>query len=93
MADFDKHMIFSPGLCGHFALGTLSKTYLKDAVFEINVFSKKYQKQQKSKMSNVTPTSTNVSYLDIILTQLAYFDIRQIACSQKRQYDKYIKNR
>jgi len=30
MADFDKNMIFCFGLCGHFALGTLSKTYLKD---------------------------------------------------------------
>ena len=38
---FDKHMIFSPGLCGHFALGTLSKTYLQDAVFEIHDFRKK----------------------------------------------------
>ena len=44
MADFDKNMKFSPGLCGHFALGTLSETYLKDAVFEINVFSKKIPK-------------------------------------------------
>ena len=37
MADFDKNMIFTPGLCGHFALGTLSETYLEDAVFKINV--------------------------------------------------------
>ena len=44
MADFDKNIIFSPGLCGHFALGTLSKTYLKDVVFEINVFIKKIPK-------------------------------------------------
>ena len=41
MADFDKHITFSDGLCGHFALGTLSKAYLKDAVFETNVFRKK----------------------------------------------------
>ena len=41
IAEFDKHMICSPGLCGHFALGTLSKTYLKDAVFERKVFRKK----------------------------------------------------
>ena len=34
-------MQISHGLCGHFALGTLSKTYLKDVVCEINVFSKK----------------------------------------------------
>ena len=36
-------------------------------------------------MSNLTPKSKNVSYLDIILTQLAHFDIRQIACSQKKK--------
>ena len=36
-------------------------------------------------MSNFTLTSKNVSYLDIILTQLAHFDIRQIACSQKKR--------
>ena len=48
MADFDKNMKFSPGLCGHFALGTLSKTYLKDVVFEINVFRKKSPKMTKS---------------------------------------------
>ena len=37
MAEFDKNIIFSPGLCGHFALGTLSETNLKDAVFDVNV--------------------------------------------------------
>ena len=47
MADFDKNIIFSPGLCGHFALGTLSKTYLKDAVFEIHVFRKKIARNDK----------------------------------------------
>ena len=31
-------------MCGHFALGTLSKTYLKDVVFEINIFSTKITK-------------------------------------------------
>ena len=40
-------MIFTPGLCGHFALGTVSETYLKDAVFEINVFSEKIAKNDK----------------------------------------------
>ena len=49
MADFDKRMKFSPGLCGHFALGTLLKTYLKDVVFEINVFSKKVPNTAKIK--------------------------------------------
>ena len=47
MADFDNNIIFSPGLCGHFALGTLSETYLKDAVFEINVFSEKINRNDK----------------------------------------------
>ena len=75
-ADFDNHMIFSPGLCGHFALGTLSKTYLKDAVFEINVSSKKiYQKQQNPKMSNLTPKSKTVSELYIILYKLIHFKL------------------
>ena len=68
-------MLFSPGLCGHFALGTLSKTYLKDVVFEINVFGKKKDhKWQKSKMSNLTPKSIIVSELDIVLSQLTHFD-------------------
>ena len=49
MTDFDKIMIFSPGLCGHFALGTLSKTYLRDIVFEINVTLKKSQNIAKFK--------------------------------------------
>ena len=66
--------------CGHFALSTLSETCLKDAVFYINVTSKIHNKQ-KSKMSNLTPKSKIVSYLDIISTQLAHFDIRQIAVS------------
>ena len=57
MADVDKNTIFCFGLCGHFALGTLSQTYLKDAVFEVNVFRKKYiyPKQQNPKMSNLPP--------------------------------------
>ena len=36
-------MILPLGLWGHFALGTLSNTSLKDAVFEIHVFRKKSQ--------------------------------------------------
>ena len=36
-------------------------------------------------MSILTPKSKNLSYLDIILTQLAHFDVRQIACSQKNK--------
>ena len=74
MADFDKNIQFFPGLCGHFALGTLSKTYLKDVVFEINVLEKHLHKWQNSKMSNLTPKSKTVSELDIILSQLTHFD-------------------
>ena len=48
MADLDKHMTFSHGLCGHFALGTLSKTYLKDAVFEINVQDQNITQKNKN---------------------------------------------
>ena len=61
--------------CGHFALSTLSETCLKDAVFEINVTSKIHKKYPKSKMSNLTPNSKIVSYLDIILARLTHFDI------------------
>ena len=69
-------MIFSPGLCGHFALGTLSETYLKDAVFEINVVRRKNkQTQQHPILSNLTPKSRNVSELDIIVSQLTHLDI------------------
>ena len=53
IADVDKRIIFSPGVCGHFALDTLSETYLKDAVFDINVFGK-----ESTRMT----TSTNVKY-------------------------------
>ena len=74
MADFDKNMIFPPGLCGHFALGTLSKTYVKDAVFEMNVHRKKSsRKWQNPEMSSLTPKSKIVSELDIILHKLTYF--------------------
>ena len=68
-------MKFSAGLFGHFALGTLSKTYLKDAVFEINVFRKKrHPKWQNQKKSIVTPKSKTVSELDIVLSQVTHFD-------------------
>ena len=64
-------MISSPGLCGHFALSTLSKTYLKDAVFEINAQQYR-QKYKNPKMSKLTPKSNIVSYLDIILYKLTH---------------------
>ena len=70
MTDFDKNMIFSPGLCGHSALGTLPKTNLKDAVFEIHIFKqKKNPKHQNPKMSILTPKLKTVSELDMILSQ------------------------
>ena len=66
-------MIFSPGLCGHFARGTLSKTYLKDSVFEINVQDQNIVKNPT--MSKLTPKSKIVSELDIILSQLRHFGV------------------
>ena len=35
--DFDENMILPDVPCGHFALGTLSETCFKDAVFDVNV--------------------------------------------------------
>ena len=77
MAEFDKNMILPHVPCGHLALSTLSKTYLKDAVFEIHVTSKnhKNKKKHKSKKSIFTPKSAIVSYLDIILSKLTHFDV------------------
>ena len=49
-------------------------------------------------MSNFTPKSKNVLYLDVILAQLAHFDIHQIAFSNfffkiaLKIDDKYITN-
>ena len=45
--DFDEHLIFSPSLCGHFALGTFSRPCLKDAVFAVNVRQNNWHKIQK----------------------------------------------
>ena len=36
----DKNIMLSPSLCGRFALGNLSKTYIKDVGFGLNVFSR-----------------------------------------------------
>ena len=47
MADLDNNIILPHVQCGHFALSTLSETYFKEPVFEINVkkyITKKYQK-------------------------------------------------
>ena len=38
--DFDEHIVFSLGSGGHLALGTFSKTDLKDIVLEMNVVTK-----------------------------------------------------
>ena len=43
-----------------------------------------HQQKQNPKMSKLTPKSKSVSYLDIILTQLAHFDIHQISFSHKK---------
>ena len=65
--------------CGHFALGTLSETFCKDAVFEVNIRQTNNENYQNPKMSNLTPKSKIVSYLDIISSSLTHFDIRQFA--------------
>ena len=70
-------LYFFAGLCGHFALGTLSETYLKDAVFEINVQDQNITK--KDKITNCQfqhQNQKNVSELAIILSQLAHVHIR-----------------
>ena len=63
--------------CGHFALSTLSETCCKEPIFDRNV--KKYitKNLQNPKMSILTPKSKIVSELDIVLSQLTHFDIRQ----------------
>ena len=52
--DFDKHIIFTYGLCGHFTLGTLSETYLKDAVFKINVQDQKITNKYKNQKMSIS---------------------------------------
>ena len=44
---FDKNIILSARLSGHFSLGTCSKKCLEDVVFEKNVFSAKKSTNQK----------------------------------------------
>ena len=44
----DKNMILPDVPCGHFALGTLSETCFKDAVFDVNV-----RRQKVTKFSNI----------------------------------------
>ena len=64
MASVGEHMIFSLGVYGHFALGTLSKTYLKDIVFEINVFRRNetYCKIQKVNVDTKTKVRIVLRY-------------------------------
>ena len=51
----------------------MSKTYLKDAVFEVNVRQQKLTKKKKNPtMSFLTPKSNTVSELDIVLSQLTH---------------------
>ena len=49
---FDRNVIFSPSLCGHFALGAFSRTCLKDAVFDVKCLMKKCRKNEKIKNVN-----------------------------------------
>ena len=76
--DADKHIIFSVSLCGHFALGTFSKTYLKGVVFAVIVFIKQIvTKWQSPKVSNLTQNAKHVSWPNI-WAQLTHIDICQI---------------
>ena len=74
MAEFYQKIIFSPGLCGHFALGAFSKTYLKDVVFEINVFTKKNLKLNKIQKSQIWHQNQKSYHNQIILSQLRHID-------------------
>ena len=74
-------MKFVPGLCGHFALGTLSKTYLKDVVFEMNVFSKQIPQIAKiknvefeTKINNRIRTRYYFVSVNTFIHNLTYFD-------------------
>ena len=40
VADVHKHIICSPGLCGQFALDTLSNTYINDVVLRYMFLAK-----------------------------------------------------
>ena len=79
MTDFDKNLIFSPGSCGHFALGTLSGTYLKDAVFEINVKQKiaNFSKIQNVKFDIKIKNGTRTRYCFVSINTFGYI----ISCS------------
>ena len=73
MTDFDNKLISSPGSCGHFALGTLSGTYLKDAVFEINV-RQKIANVRKIHNVKFDMEIKNGTKLHIVFSQLTHLD-------------------
>ena len=68
-------MSLPPVQCGHFALSTLSETWLKEPVVEKNVKKNNHPQFKNPKMLNLTPTSNILSLLDIILSSLTHFDI------------------
>ena len=51
--EFNEHIIYDPGLCGHFALGTLSETCVKDTVFVLD--DKSWQTTSKIKKCQHCP--------------------------------------
>ena len=59
---FDKHIMCSIGLCGHSALGLLSDTLLRDAVFGIHLFRKQTPDITKSENIKDVTKIRNVSY-------------------------------
>ena len=83
--DFDENMILPDVPCGHFALGTLSETCFKDAVFDINVRRHKLTKNsQVQNCQNWHKQSKTVSQPDTILSQLRHFD----TWGDKKSYKK-----
>ena len=71
-------MILSSSLCGHFTLGTFSNTYLKNAVFEMNAFTKKSPNVTNSKNVKFDSKMKKVWEPDVILAQLTRFHVHQI---------------
>ena len=67
-----ENIMFSTGLCSHFALGTLLETWLKEPLFRPT-----YPTSKNPKVSNLRPEPRIVSTWDIILHSLIHFDIFQ----------------
>ena len=82
MTDFDKHITISASLCGHFALGIVSETYLKDVDFEVNVFSRqKPPTMTKSKHVKFYTTKQNADQKQIYsFISINKFDVIDILC-------------